>query len=205
MKRSVTIVDYGCGNLFSVLRALDHCGGDPALADSAAAVESADRLVLPGVGAFGDGMKGLRERGVAEAVQRFADSGRPLLGICLGMQFGKHEGLGLIPGHVVPVPYVDVESRRQKIPHIGWNELVQPAPARWVGTIFHGMPEQTAVYLVHSFHLVPAQADSRLANCLYGGHELAAAVQVGNTIGFQFHPEKSGPAGLKMLAQFLRL
>lgn len=209
----VTIVDYGSGNLLSVARALEHVGATARLSHDPAEIESAERLLLPGVGAFADGMQGLREHGLIEPIRRYAASGRPLLGICLGMQmlsslseeFGEHEGLGLIPGRVVSVPLQDVDGSTQKIPHIGWADLSPAMPGGWVGTMFEGTREGTSVYLVHSFHFEPNDAAHRLADCFYGGHRITAAVRSGRTIGCQFHPEKSGEAGLTLLSAFLRL
>lgn len=213
MSAPVTIIDYGSGNLLSVARAFERCGSTTTLSHNPAEIENAERLVLPGVGAFAEGMQGLREHGLIDSIRRFVASGRPLLGICLGMQmlatmsveFGDHEGLGLITGRVVPVPAVDLDGTAQKIPHIGWVDLAQPSPGRWAGTMLEEMREGTSVYLVHSFHFVPNDPAHRLADCFYGGHQIAAAVQSGNTLGCQFHPEKSGEAGLKLLAAFLRL
>lgn len=213
MGTPVTVVDYGSGNLFSVTRALEHCGGTPTTALDAAAIDSAERLVLPGVGAFADGMQGLRERGLVEPLRRYAASGRPLLGICLGMQmlagsgeeFGRHEGLGIVPGRVLPVPAQDTDGTPQKIPHIGWAELEPWHATAWDNSLLHSTPAATAVYLVHSYHFLPDQDSDGLAVCLYGGHRITAAVQRGRTIGCQFHPEKSGPAGLRLLSVFLRM
>lgn len=211
----VTVVDYGIGNLFSVQRALEHCGASVRVSSDASAIETAERVVLPGVGAFADGMRGLRERGLVEPLRRLASAGRPLLGICLGMQmladvseeFGEHQGLGLIPGRVVAIPRVDVLGQPQKIPHIGWNALVPahdaPGTSPWAGTILSSTPPQTSVYLVHSFHFVPASTADRLADCVYGGHRITAAVQRGRLTGCQFHPEKSGEAGLAVLRAFI--
>lgn len=206
----IAIVDYGSGNVHSVRRAFEHCGVEPVLTADAAAIERADRLVLPGVGAFADSMRGLRERGLIEPILRFVQSGRPFLGICLGMQmlattseeFGVHEGLNLIRGHVVRIPSCDVDGKAHKIPHIGWAELV-PAAA-WEGSIFDDTPEHTSVYLVHSYRFEPEDDRHRLADCFYGGHRMAAAVRLGNITACQFHPEKSGAAGLRMIASFLR-
>jgi len=213
MSARVTIVDYGSGNLLSVARALEQCGAQQVLSHDPVAVQQADRLVLPGVGAFADGMQGLRENILIESIQEFAATGRPLLGICLGMQmlasnseeFGMHCGLDLIPGRVVPVPAMDVDGTPQKIPHIGWTDLVEPELGRWRGTMFQGTVAGTSVYLVHSFHLVPDDPAHRLADCYYGGHRIAAAAQRNNIIGCQFHPEKSGAAGLRLLSAFLAL
>jgi glutamine amidotransferase len=209
----VTIVDYGSGNLLSVARALERVGATARLSQDPAEIENADRLLLPGVGAFADGMQGLREHGLIEPIRRYAALGRPLLGICLGMQilsslseeFGEHEGLGLIPGRVVSVPSQDVHGTTQKIPHIGWADLSPAIPGGWAGTMFEGLHESASVYLVHSFHFEPNDASHRLADCFYGGHRITAAVSSGRTIGCQFHPEKSGEVGLTLLSAFLRL
>ena len=208
---SATVVDYGSGNLFSVTRALEHCGASVLAACDAASIDSAERLVLPGVGAFADGMRGLRERGLIEPIQRFAASGRPVLGICLGMQmlatlseeFGQHEGLGLIPGRVRAVPSVDTQGRALKIPHIGWSALHPPRGTSWHGTILDQTQDGSSVYLVHSFAVVPEDPSHCLAVCSYGGHSITAAVRSGAVTGCQFHPEKSGAVGLTMLARFL--
>jgi imidazole glycerol-phosphate synthase subunit HisH len=210
----VTIVDYGIGNLYSVQRALETCGAQVRLSSDPRAIEQAPRLVLPGVGAFEDGMKGLRERGLVEPLRRHAASGRPLLGICLGMQmlasaseeFGLHEGLGIIPGRVRAVPATSVRGVPHKIPHIGWTGLLRPRHgAPWGGSPLEGTAEGSAVYLVHSFAVVPDDDTHRLADCDYGGHRLCAALRKGQVFGAQFHPEKSGPAGLAMLTRFLAL
>lgn len=209
----VTVVDYGIGNLFSVRRALESCGGRVQLTSDRGAIEEAERLVLPGVGAFADGMQGLRERGLTEAVVRVARSGRPFLGICLGMQmlatvseeFGEHAGLDVIPGRVVPVPRCTVDGRHHKIPHIGWTPL-SPAPdAHWGASPLNETEPGTAVYLVHSFHVLPDDPAHLLASCEYGGHAITASIAAGKVFGCQFHPEKSGAEGLRMLHAFLKL
>jgi glutamine amidotransferase len=208
----VTVIDYGIGNLFSVGRALERCGAEVTFSGEAAHILAAERLVLPGVGAFSDGMLGLRDRGLVKPIQEFAASGRPLLGICLGMQmmatqseeFGEHTGLGLIPGRVVPVPATDTAGNAHKIPHIGWSAL-RPSPgASWAGTPLQDLPEGSPVYLVHSFHVVPDDARDLLGECLYGGHRVTAAIRRGAITGLQFHPEKSGELGLRVLSTFLR-
>jgi imidazole glycerol-phosphate synthase subunit HisH len=210
---SVTVIDYGIGNIFSVRRALEYCGADVQLSSKQTEIAAADRVILPGVGAFADGMKGLRDRGLIEVVSRFAATGRPILGICLGMQmlatsseeFGENAGLGLIPGRVTKVPDKSIEGKPNKIPHIGWKEIFPASGGDWKATILEDTPEGTPVYLVHSFHLVPYDPADLLADCNYGGHRVTAAVRSGNIFGAQFHPEKSGKAGLQMLAAFLRL
>ena len=211
--QTVTLIDYGIGNLYSVQRALECCGATVTVSADPNGIDTAQRLVLPGVGAFADGMAELHQRGLVEPLRRYAASNRPLLGICLGMQmlatasteFGEHAGLGLIPGRVLPVPNLDIEGRPQKIPHIGWSGLMHPTGIDWQNSMLGSTADGTTVYLVHSFHLVPDNAAHRLADCDYGGHRISAAVRAGSVVGCQFHPEKSGPAGLKMLARFLVL
>ena len=207
----VLVVDYGIGNLYSVRRSLERCGVDVRLSSDPGDFEQASHVVLPGVGAFADGVQGLRQRGLVEPIMRYAASGRPFLGICLGMQmlasvsyeFGEHQGLGLIPGRVVPVPAVATDGRVQKIPHIGWSALVQPASASWGDSILRSTPPGTPVYLVHSYAVEPDYSRHRLANCLYGGHSITAAIRRNRIVGCQFHPEKSGEAGLAILTQFV--
>ncbi len=209
---SVAVVDFGVGNLYSVRRALERCGASVTLAATAADVEAADRLLLPGVGAFANGMRGLCDRDLVEPIQRFARTGKPLLGICLGMQmlvsvseeFGEHAGLGLIPGRVIPVPHLGTDGMPRKIPHVGWSALAAPTGVDWGKTLLDGSPQGTAVYLVHSYRVVPDDKSQVLAECSYGGHAIVAAVRSANVTGCQFHPEKSGPAGLRMLSAFLR-
>jgi imidazole glycerol-phosphate synthase subunit HisH len=207
----VTVIDYGIGNLFSVSRALEQCGAQVRVSGDLHDIDAATHLVLPGVGAFADGMQGLRERGMIEPLRRYAASGRPLLGICLGMQmlatvseeFGEHEGLGLVPGRICPVRSTDLEGRPLKIPHIGWSALSPARDGAWHGTPLAGTPVGAAVYLVHSFHMVPEDPADLLAECRYGGYSVTAAIRRGAVFGCQFHPEKSGPVGLDILKAFV--
>jgi glutamine amidotransferase len=209
----ITVVDYGIGNLFSVQRALDYCGATVRVSSRGSDIVDADRILLPGVGAFADGMQGLRDRDLVEPLLQFAATGRPLLGICLGMQmlataseeFGEHQGLGLIPGRVRQVPTRTVEGKPHKIPHIGWREIFPASGDDWKGTMLEDTAAGAPVYLVHSFHHVPEDPAHLLADCGYGGHRVTAAVRAGSILGAQFHPEKSGREGLKMMAAFLRL
>lgn len=212
-EKKVAIVDYGVGNLFSVCRAVESCGAEPVLVETPDQIESAERLILPGVGAFADGMAGLRERNLVDTLVAYGRSGRPFLGICLGMQmlletnheFGIHEGLGLIPGSVVAIPPVGMDNQPHKIPHIGWNDLVPPPETDWRGTILEDIPVETPVYFVHSFTAVPTEASYRLADCFYNGQRISAIVRSGNLFGCQFHPEKSGKMGLQILNNFISL
>lgn len=213
MTRKVVIVDYGIGNLYSVARAFESCGANVTLTASHEHIESADRIVLPGVGAFEDGMKGMAQRGQIEPVKRYVASGRPFLGICVGMQllmevgeeFGEHAGLGIIPGRCKAIPATRADGRPHRVPHIGWNALIAPPGADWSSGLLAGLPENPAVYFVHSYAPVPAEEQHRLADCDYDGRRISAVVRAGNVHGCQFHPEKSGPNGLRIVANFLQL
>ena len=216
----VTIVDYGLGNLRSVSKAFGALGASAVVSSNPWEIANADYLVLPGVGAFQDGMSGLRQRGLVEAIREFAGKERPLLGICLGMQlfmtegfeFGHHEGLDLIPGSVVPLkPRLTV-----KIPHIGWSGLQGPGSdgfqgegkifrREWEGTILEKIEAGSEVYFVHSYVAEPKTGEFILASSVYGGGEFCAVVQKDNITGCQFHPEKSGRVGLEMLKRFFTM
>ena len=212
MSNSVTLIDYGVGNLLSVARAFEHCGANVLLSHEPADIDRAERLVLPGVGAFADGMQGLRERKLVDPIRRYAESGRPLLGICLGMQmltttseeFGEHQGLDLIPGRVLAIPREATDGSPLKTPHIGWSSLHRPAHAEWDRSLLAQSVPGTSVYLVHSYAVVLNDRRHLLSDCVYGGHRIATTIQRNAVVGCQFHPEKSGPAGLSMLAAFLR-
>lgn len=210
----VTVVDYGVGNLLSVQRALEACGGATVMATTAEEVLRAERLVLPGVGAFHACIDALRRRRLLDSLLSFAETKRPLLGICVGMQmlldygteFGEHEGLRLIPGHVAAVPANGSDGQPHKIPHIGWSRLIRPAEApSWQHGILADLPDEPEVYFVHSFAANPDDPQQRLADCDYHGRKICAVVGRDNIHGCQFHPEKSGPVGLKILSRFLAL
>lgn len=214
MTRRVTVVDYGLGNLFSVSRALEQVGASPQITDTAAGIDAAASLVLPGVGAFADGMRGLQGRGLVEPLRRYGASGRPLLGICLGMQllfesseeFDAAEGLGLIAGRVVQIPHASPDGRARKVPHIGWNELRLAGSRRdWAHTPLAAVTPGTPVYFVHSFTAAPAEPSARIADADHDGCLVSAAVGRDALFGCQFHPEKSGPSGLRILESFVRL
>ncbi len=215
MKR-VTILDYGIGNILSVSRAFERCNAEVILTDSPKDAMNAEILVLPGVGAFADGMAGLGSRGLIEAIQGYCAAGKPFLGICLGMQmmfdesdeFGVYKGLGLIPGRVTGIEKTTSEGDPHKIPHVGWNELRLPAGkdiSWWDDTILDGISDDDEVYFVHSFTAKPKDPTHRLADSFYGGRLLSAAVRKGNIYGCQFHPEKSGDIGIKIINNFLRI
>lgn len=211
-KPKITLIDYGVGNLLSVQRGLEHCGAEVVLTSDPDAVIAASRVVLPGVGAFANAMQGLQERNLVPAIRELAAQGTPLLGICLGMQllldeseeFGRTSGLGLIPGKVVPIPTTTVSGDAQKTLHIGWNGLV-PAEGHpdWRTTVLMDNAPGEATYFVHSFMSVPADPAHRVADCVYGGHRIAAVIAKDQIVACQFHPEKSGEVGLKILRRFV--
>lgn len=166
----VTIVDYGVGNLYSVQRALEVCGAnDIRISGDPDEIRTADRVILPGVGAFADGMNGLHKRGLDSALIEFANSGRPLLGICLGMQllattseeFGEHAGLDLIPGKVRAIPTVKADGSALKTPYIGWSTLKRPTEDKWAKSVLCSTTESEYVYLVHSYQFEPIRTNSK--------------------------------------------
>jgi glutamine amidotransferase len=204
----LAIVDYGVGNLFSLRCSLAAVGAEVTVTGDPDELARADRLVLPGVGAFGDAAALLTQRGLDQAVVDFARTGKPLLGICLGMQllfsrsleYGDHPGLGLIPGEVVPM--APVLPAGLKVPHIGWNALHFPA-SREKSPLFRHIQEGDCVYFVHSYYGANC-AESVIATAEYG-IPLTAAVQKDNVFGAQFHPEKSGAVGLGILRAFCEM
>ena len=208
----IGIVDYHMGNLASVINAFAKIGTQTQVESDPGRLSGYDKLILPGVGAFGDAMEHLKKNGMDEAIREYAASGKPLLGICLGMQllfesseeFGEHEGLGLIPGKVVAF---DEErfDRPLKVPHMGWNELfqVKSEERRVKSELFNNLPEEFYLYFVHSFH---AQCDDRYAiGKTFYGYEFISAVQNENIYGIQPHPEKSHKNGLKIIENFANL
>lgn len=212
--RKVHIVNYGIGNIKSVQRGIEHVGGKAPVCADPDLIRKADRVVLLGVGAFGDGMQGLRESGMLEALSEFVGTGKPLLGICLGMQmlfdrseeFGNHQGLGFVPGVVKNVRNCEGQERIRKLPNVGWCQLQIPIGGfGWNGSILENTYEGSFFYFVHSYMAVPASEHMILAQCEYYGVKVTAAVQHENFIGLQFHPEKSGSQGLNLLKKFISL
>jgi len=210
MTRKVTVIDYGSGNLLSISRGLEESGGTVELTGDADRIAEAERLVLPGVGAFGKAMEQLRARGLVQPVLDFIAGGGRFLGICVGMQmlmdyseeFGRHEGLGVIAGHVAAIPATDAQGAPHPVPHIGWNAL-KAAGDGWRDSILGRLEPGAAAYFVHSFQALPKSADDVLAVCDYNGRSVTAAIAKGAVTGVQFHPEKSGRVGLGILESFL--
>lgn len=199
----IAVVNYGLGNLHSVQKAIAYVGGDAQVTADPDTILKAEKVVLPGVGAFADGMKGLISRGLTSAIQDVAGTGKPLLGICLGMQLlfetseegGNHPGLGLLPGVVK-----GFRDPNLKIPQIGWNQL----EIRSQNSLLAGLNQGNYVYFNHGYYCVPQNTAHILATVTYG-LQFAAAVQRENIYGVQFHPEKSQQIGLKIMRNFVEL
>lgn len=198
----IGIIDYGMGNLHSVTKAVERLGRDCFLSESPAELAKADRLILPGVGAFPDGMEELNKRNLADFIKQWINDGKPLLGICLGMQLlfdesdenGSTMGLGILPGKVVKFPGGDY-----KVPHMGWNELEFKQPDH---PILQGL-DGGYVYFVHSYFVKPDRAEILIASTEYGGEQVTAVAGRKNVWGTQFHPEKSSTVGMTMLKNFI--
>ena len=202
----IAIVDYGVGNLFSLSSSLKALGLETEITGDAAVLQKADRIILPGVGAFGDARAKLDATGLVPVLRQEAEK-KPLLGICLGMQllfdksfeYGEHEGLGFVPGQVVPLRQ-DLTDKTLKVPHMGWNSLqiVKSDP------LFRNFSDGEYVYYVHSYYARDCMA-STLGTSVYGNVAVTGVVRSGNVYGTQFHPEKSGDAGLRLLKAFSEL
>ena len=199
----IAIVDYGVGNLFSLSRSLAYVGADVCVTGDREKIKRAEKIILPGVGAFGDAIKKLSVAGLVGGLVMEAKKGKPILGICLGMQllfdksfeYGEHTGLGLIKGEIRPI--ADKIEKNLKVPHIGWNSLEFTEKK---SELFKYIHDGDFVYFVHSYYAADCE-ESVIANAEYGA-KLTAAVQNGNVYGCQFHPEKSGKTGLAILRAF---
>ena len=213
----VAIVDYGLGNLFSVKHACAHVGMEGVITSAAGDILGADAVFLPGVGGFGNAMNALRRRDLVRPLQDYAASGKPLIGICLGLQllmtvsyeFGTHKGLGLIDGPVVHLDKPRTPSGRMlKVPQVGWNRTFRPhgpnqppegeasLPAAWTGSPMEGVPEGAFMYFVHSYYVVPEDPGVTLTVAQYGNITFCSSLTYRNIFACQFHPERSGPLGL---------
>jgi glutamine amidotransferase len=207
----IVVIDYGIGNVKSMINALEKVGAKATLTNDKETILNADAVILPGVGAFKHGMENLIERDLIDCINSFVVTGKPFLGVCLGMQmlmeeseeFGYTKGLGLIPGKVKKIALP--ENSKDKLPHVSWSQLIEPTAGRWDKTILSEFNNKTDVYFVHSFAAVPDNLNDVLANCEYGEVDFCAAVHKNNVYGTQFHPEKSGILGLKILENFIKL
>lgn len=199
----ITIIDSGIANIGSVLSAMKCIAAPAEVTTEAEVVRKSRALVLPGVGAFADGMDSLRRCGLVEPIREAAAAGKPILGICVGMQlmadvgeeFGQHAGLGLIPGRVKKLP----SGPDLRVPNIGWCDVTLRSPAR----LFREIADQSSFYFVHSYHLACAKPSSSVGTIAFGDMPITVAVEQGNIFGAQFHPEKSQDVGLTFLANFV--
>lgn len=206
----ISIIDYGVGNLHSLIKGVQQFTKNVQVTDEAEEIETSSALILPGVGAFAAGMEGLEVRGLVNKIKEAAQSGKPILGICLGAQimlsmgfeFGEFAGLDLISGKVVEFP---VLPEAEKIPHMGWNKIYSGPNDNWENSILNNIAQNSSVYFVHSYILEPKDKTSILAMANYGGYEFCAAIRRENIFGLQFHPEKSGEVGLNIIKNFIQL
>ena len=207
----IAIIDYDIGNLRSVQKALEHVGADARLITTPAELAQADKVVLPGVAAFGDAVEELRSMGLAEPLRDAVRGGMPFLGFCLGLQMlfetsdenGQHEGLGVLPGKVVRFDFSSDElaGHRLSVPHMGWNQLAVAAPDC---PMLDGIDDGAFVYFAHSYHVVPAD-DAIIATTTSYGIEFVSSVWKDNIFATQFHPEKSQTVGLRLLQNFVKI
>jgi len=210
MAKSAVIIDYGIGNVFSVANALANIGVSSVLTNDPEKIVNAERLILPGVGAFSNAIKTLRLFNIDAAILDFVGTGRPLLGICLGMQvlmeqsteFGLHDGLGLVPGKVERIVTDSSDQKKIKVPHIGWARAKSAQMNESNKTYAPLFSKNNYYYFVHSFWCRNSDERHSLASVNYGGREITAAISKENILGVQFHPEKSGEAGLGFLKRF---
>ena len=207
----VTIVDYGVGNLLSVKRGFEYSGFTVDVTDEFEKIKNAGRLVLPGVGAFRNGMEELIERNLVDAIREASNNDVPILGICLGMQllfevgeeFGHSDGLGLVPGKVTALSDKSGQGLKIRVPHIGWNEIrAVETSLNWEKTLLSSVHPGEAMYFNHSFFAEPVDISCVVAVSEYGSNLIPSVINYKNISGCQFHPEKSGRAGLRILKQF---
>ncbi len=216
---TAAIVDYGMGNLYSVQRACDYVGLTSAITAVPDDVVAADGVILPGVGAMPDAMRALDRSGMSDALVAFCRSGKPLFAVCLGLQllmsegseFGRHDGLGIVPGSVVRFDSRSGGERPLKVPQVGWNSIrMRLGPAdrgtsAWRDTPLEGIDDGAHMYFVHSYYVVPHDPSISIAVSRYGDTEFCSGLARGNVFGWQFHPERSGPAGLTLYRNFRQL
>lgn len=205
----IAIIDYGVGNLHSIAKAVKKFSDNVVITEDKDELCSASALILPGVGAFEAGMQGLEIRGLLKALLQAYHEQKPILGICLGAQLmmsesfelGHFQGLNFIPGKVVKFAGLE---KVFKIPHMGWNKIYSPTTTTWQNTILNNLPKNSWMYFVHSYLLEPENPENILALTEYGGKTFCSAVKKDNAIGLQFHPEKSGELGLKIIENFIK-
>lgn len=206
------IIDYALGNLFSVKQACEHVGLSAVITCEKSEILKSDALILPGVGAFGDAMNNLRRLDLIKSIKKSIGDGKPFLGICLGMQllmseseeFGLHQGLNIIKGRVVKFPFAK-EAPENKVPQVGWNQIFRPGSLKqgdWANSFLKGISQGAYMYFVHSFYVKPCRQEIVLSQTSYNGIKYCSSLQQKNILACQFHPEKSGPKGLRVYQNF---
>ena len=205
---NIAIIDYNLGNLYSVKNALVHLGFKPVITSDPKELMSYNSAILPGVGAFGEAMNNLKKSDLVIPIHDFIQSGKPFMGICLGLQllfsmsyeFGEYKGLGIIEGEVIKFPN---SEKNLKVPQVGWNKIIVPIGKTWENTPLQNVKQGTFMYFVHSFYVKPASSDFVIATTNYQGIEYCSGIQMKNVFAIQFHPEKSGKIGLGIYNDFL--
>jgi glutamine amidotransferase len=206
METKVAIIDYGLGNLFSINNACKLVGLNTIITKDIDIINNADALILPGVGAFGDAMNSLNNNNLTQTIYEFVNTGKPFLGICLGMQllfseseeFGSNKGLNLINGKVVKFPSINNNRDKIRVPQIQWNQIYAEDKNRWEDSPLRDIPEGSYMHFVHSYFAIPEDKNDILTYTEYEGTRYASAVKKGNIIGIQYHPEKSAKDGIKI-------
>lgn len=209
MNKKVVIVDYQMSNLFSVVRAIEQIGHSPIVSNSPEEIVLADALILPGVGAFKAAMDNLEKLALVAPIKAFMESGKPFMGVCLGLQllfeesdeFGKHNGLGVIKGAVKK--FVQSQEGKEKIPQINWNTIQSTSNNGWKNTPLMHLKEKAYMYFVHSYYVVPTKQEVVLSSTTYCGIEYCSSIKQNNIFATQFHPEKSGELGLEIYKNWL--
>jgi glutamine amidotransferase len=211
INKKVVIIDYGLGNIFSINQACNKVGINTIVTSEISLIENADAIILPGVGAFGDAMKNLEQLNLINTIKNFAKSGKPFLGICLGMQllfskseeFGRHIGLGLVEGEIKKFNFNNTEGNLIKIPQIQWNQIYFKNNDSWNITSLSGIRNNSYMYFVHSYYAKPQDENIILSYTKYADFEYCSAIKKGNITGLQFHPEKSGEIGINIFKNWL--
>lgn len=210
-KNKVVIIDYQMSNLYSVKHACDYVGLDAVISSDKSDLEDAQMAILPGVGAFGDAMENLQKLNLVTSIKSFIDSGKPFLGVCLGLQllfseseeFGAYKGLNVIKGKVVKFPSLNKNNQAVKVPQIGWNKIYHSeSEENWKDSCLKGLSNNEFMYFVHSYYVVPEDPKLVASHTNYEGIEYCSSVKVKNIFAAQFHPEKSGPKGLMIYQNF---
>jgi len=212
-RKRVAIIDYHMGNLFSVEHACTYVGLDPVVTSDREVILGAAAAILPGVGAFGQAMENLRSLNLVDSVHEYVNSGRPFMGICLGLQllfsesgeFGKHQGLDIIPGKVVRFPNRTPEGKLCTVPCMGWNAITCPPQSSWEHSPLSSIDSGTCMYFVHSFYVVPDRQDDILSLTSYEQTEYCSSILRNNVFATQYHPEKSGPEGIKIYENWAKI